>query len=173
MPGSKHPKSIASLPSDLGPKMRRLDQRERRFAWAMLEYPTATQAKWAEIAGYGGEKATPRSLRVQGHQVARRQRILDAVAEETPKRLALAGLIGIMGLMKIASDPTAKGHLQACIALADRGGYVPTQEINVKHEHTDMTGREIITRIRDLAQKHGLDPVKLLGGNRAEPPEVA
>jgi hypothetical protein len=36
----------------LGPKMRLCDERERRFVRAMLDYPTATQTKWARIAGY-------------------------------------------------------------------------------------------------------------------------
>jgi hypothetical protein len=88
----------------LGPKMRLCDERERRFVRAVLDYPTATQTKWARIAGYSSSSAG--SLKVQGHKVSHRRRVLDAVAEETGQYVWLGGAIGIAGLVKIAMDPT-------------------------------------------------------------------
>ena len=143
--------------------MRRLSEKERRFVYAMVVYPTAKPSKWARLAGYSD--ASKDGLRIAGHYVVHRQRVLDAVAEETHKRVQFGGAIAIGGLVAIASDPKHRDHFRACVALADRAGFVPTQEINVRHEHTDMTGKAMAERIRELAAKHGLDPVKLLGGN--------
>jgi hypothetical protein len=42
----------------------------------------------------------------------------------------------------------------------------------VQHEHRDLTGDALMARIRELAKKHGLDPERLLRGERPqrEPP---
>lgn len=149
---------------DIGPKMARCDERERAYVRAMLDYPTALNGRWAKLAGYGGPNATPLSMRQIGHRVRHRQRVIDAVEEETWKRVKLGGAIGLAGLVKIASNPKSKGHQKACESLADRAGFRAEQRIAVDHTHRDLTGAAMAERIAQLAAKHGLDPVKLLGG---------
>ena len=69
-------------------------------------------------------------------------------------------------MIAIAEDPKHKDHFRACESLADRGGYAAQQNINVKHEHRDLTGEALMERIRTLAKKHGLDPEALLKGEK-------
>lgn len=148
---------------ELGPKMRALTDRQRAFVRGYIGNPLAPKWVLAKRAGYGGPKVSGLSLRVTANQVMSSARVVAAIHEETLKQVKLGAAIGVAGLIRLASDPKAKGHLQACQALADRGGIVAAQEINVNHNHTDMTGAAMLERIRALAVKHGLDPEKLLG----------
>lgn len=91
-------------------------------------------------------------------------KVLAALKEEMGKRIALGAIVGIYGLQAIATDPDHKDHLKACVALADRGGYSPIvqQNIKVDHTHTDRTGADLMKHLRELAALHGEEGMALL-----------
>jgi hypothetical protein len=73
--------------------------------------------------------------------------------------------IAAEALLRIASDPAHKDSCRAAVAIADRCGMGPTQTIDVSHTHMDLTGNEIVARIRELAARNGLDAKLFLGAN--------
>lgn len=152
----------------MGPAMRALDERQRAFVLAVLQYPTATRQKWTRIAGYGTEGSSSLYHRVQGHRLMSSRRIQAAIKEETDNRVKLGGAIGIAGLIAMASDPKHRHYLKACESLADRAGFSAVQKVDVKHEHTDLTGDAVRKEIARLAAKVGIEPQKLLGGSVIE-----
>ncbi len=151
---------------DFGPAMAALNERQRAFVMAMIEYPGITQGKAAEIAGYT-PSGSPGALRVHGHYCAHNPAVQAAMREEAGKRLASTSLMAANVLMQILTDDgvDAKDRIRAAGMLLDRSGFGAAQTINVNKTTTDRTGAGMLERIRALAAANGLDPVKLLGGN--------
>jgi hypothetical protein len=148
---------------ETGPKMQSLTERQRAFVHAMLEYPSASATRWAELAGYRGG---PDSWKVKGCLNKRDPAIWAACAEEVERRFKGAGALSIGALIKIVENPDHKFHFQAAVALADRAGYAPIARRQIEVEHRDRTGAAIMERIKQLAKKHGLDVEQLLAGKR-------
>jgi hypothetical protein len=140
-----------------------LNERQRAFVRACVDRPTASGAEWARAAGYSD---VADAAKVRAHYLWHNDRILAAITEETAKRVKFGGLIGIAGLIKMASDPRDPNHYRACEALADRGGFSARTEHKVTVEHIDH-GRmaEIAER---MAKEFGLDRLKLIGTNVIE-----
>jgi hypothetical protein len=141
--------------------MARLTEQQRRFVVAVLQQTVVNATQAAKDAGYSD---VADGAKVRGHELMHNPKVLAALKEEMGKRIALGAIVGIYGLQAIAADPDHKDHLRACVALADRGGYSPIVHQEIKVEHTDRTGAALMDRIKELAQKHGLDPEKLLAG---------
>jgi hypothetical protein len=107
-------------------------------------------------------------LKQIGWRLAHDERVIAAINEEVSKRFRSAGaLIGLAVMTRIAETKGHKDQLRAAEMLANRAGFGVQQQVNVRHEHTDLTGEALMARIRELAKKHGLDPEKLLAGNAA------
>lgn len=147
--------------ADLGPGMARLSEQQRRFVVALLQQTIANPTQAARDAGYSD---VADGAKVRAFDLMHNPKILAALKEEMGKRIALGAIVGIYGLQTIATDTKHKDHLKACVALADRGGYSPIVQQEIRVEHTDRTGAALMDRIKELAAKHGLDPEKLLGG---------
>ena len=148
------------MTDDLSPAMARLTEQQRRFVVAVLQQTVLNASQAAEEAGYGQA-----GVRVRAHELMHNPKVQAALKEEMSKRIALGAIVGIYGLQAIAADPNHKDHLKACVALADRGGYSPIVQQEIKVEHTDRTGAALMERIKELAKKHGMDAQKLLAGN--------
>jgi len=147
----------------LGPEMLRLTGRQRRFVRLILEYPTAPLWKIMRHAGYGTETSSNASLRVMGCSLVHNERILAAMREETSRAIPRGAMVGIAGLIEIATDKRSPDRLKACIALADRGGFGPKTEHKVIVERTDE-GRMLEFAER-LANELGIRREKLVGPN--------
>lgn len=148
-----------------GPKMGALTEKQRGFVMAMVTAPGLPQWRHAEMAGYAGGESV---VKVMACNLLQRQDINDAINECAGMRLRAGALVAAEVLIKLASDETAAGslRLRAAAALLDRVGLAPQQNIQVDHVHTDRTGSALMDRIRELAAKHGLDPERLLAGER-------
>lgn len=151
------------MTDDLSPCMSRLTEQQRRFVIALLMQTVANPTQAARDAGYSD---VAEGAKVRAHELMHNDKILAALKEEMGKRIALGAIVGIYGLQAIAADPDHKDHLKACVALADRGGYSPIVQQEIKVEHTDRTGAALMDRIRELAKKHGMDAEALLAGQR-------
>lgn len=156
---------ISSITPDakLGPAMRNLNDRQRGFVSAMFDYPGISNTKAALAAGYGN--GNPECAAVQGNRLAHDEDVLAAIHEEAQRRLRSGAIMAVQTVLEIASDPTAenKDRLKAVEMLLNRSGLHAVSEHNVKVEHRDITDEGMIKRIKQLAEKQGLDPVKLLG----------
>jgi phage terminase small subunit len=148
---------------EYGPAMSALNERQRKFVIAMLEIPGCSYARAAREAGYSD---VADGAKVRGHHAAHNPAVQLAIREEAGKRLNSLSVVAATVMMDImldeAGDPKTK--LKAAAAVLDRTGFAAAQNINVNKHVTDDSGAAIMARIKQLAEKHGLDAQKLLGG---------
>jgi|ERR1700728_347836 len=148
---------------EFGPAMAALSEKQRLFVMAMIEFPGITQTEAARRAGYSD---VAEGAKVRGHYAAHNPAVQAAIREEASKRLNSSSLAAANVLLAILEDEDAdrKDKIKAAGMLLDRSGFGAAQTINVNKTTTDRTGKAIMERIAQLAEKHGLDPRKLLGG---------
>jgi hypothetical protein len=150
---------------DYGPKMRALDNdRQRQFVVGLFSAPPKGRGQhiWAaRFAGYGKADGTS-SNKVLGVIAARLladQRLIDAVQEESQRRLRLLPPVAIQALEKLIGDPGHRDHMRAISAVVDRVD--PLQQslnVNVRHDPAptiEMT-EQVIARIEQLARRAGI-----------------
>lgn len=126
---------------DLGPKMEACSANERRFVWAfVVEAMDATNA--ARAAGYtdSGNGA----IRVRGHQLRYRERVIDAM-EELGRRVFRAQLpLAIKANKALITDKSHPDHHKAVQATLSRLGLAERVGVDVNHtgtvevNHTDQ-----------------------------------
>ena len=157
----------------LGPCMQALNERRRRFVMILLQQVRPNYLWAADMAGFApaGPDADPKKRRAVlkqiGWRLAHDERVIAAINEEVSKRFRSAGaLIGLAVMTRIAETKGHKDQLRAAEMLANRAGFGVQQQVNVRHEHTDLTGEALMERIRTLAKKHGLDVERLMKGER-------
>lgn len=152
---------VPVLEGDLGPAMTALNERQRIFVVALVEYAgNATQA--ARSAGYADNGNG--SIQVQAHRLAHDEKVQAALLEETRKRLKVATVTAAEYLVKCVGNPQLddKERLKAAGMILDRGGMHALTEHKVSVTHTE-TRAEKIAALKDLAALMGKDPRELLG----------
>ncbi len=140
-----------------GPKMAALSDQQRRFVMIVLSTAPrpGQEAAAALMAGYAHEQS--------GYNLMRNPRILDAVHEESAKKVLAAAQLGISIMLEIAGTPGHKDQYKAAKDLAAMSGFSPVAKQEIKVEHSNATDQERVKRIIENAQRLGLDPVALLG----------
>ncbi len=151
----------------LGPAMRALNPAQRRFALAAVMFPLAKDWQIAKAAGYSDRSHG--SLRVAAHRLFHDDKVLAAIRECADKEVRSGLMLGLATIKKIARSDFHKDQFKAANTLAGLNGFAVAQNINVNQTVTDHSGQAIMARIKALAEKHGLDPQKLLGRREAEP----
>ena len=144
----------------LGPAMRAINPKQRAFVYAMLETGGASAARAAAMSGYG---TTPGSQKVTAHRLAHDSGILSAIREESEKRIQAHVMLGASQLARIAGEDGHKDQFKAALALLDRGGLLVASEHKITVDHGGGSNKEVIDRIKVLADALGLDQKKLLG----------
>lgn len=159
---------LVTIPADIGPAMKALpNDRWRRFVLAMFELGDLGYYKAAIEAGVTG---TPGAVKVTAYRMAHDPRVQEAFHEEASRRLGAGKIVATHNLLKIASNPMHKDQLRAITAILDRTGLHATTEHKVQVNNKSETDEAMIARIKELADKMGLDQTKLLGHN---PPAIA
>lgn len=153
---------------EYGPAMAALSEKQRGFVMAMIQTPGCTHAEAARRAGYSDASE---GAKVRGFYLAHHPRVQQAIREEAGRRLNSLSLVAANVMMMVMMDEEAplKEKLKAAAAVLDRTGFGAAQTINVNKTLTDQTGGAIMERIKSLAAKHGLDPMKLLSPGPAAP----
>lgn len=148
---------------EYGPAMAALNDRQRAFVMALIEFPGITLSDAARRAGY--VDADTGAIRVRAHYCAHNPAVQAAMREEAGKRLNSSSLIAANALMAMLTDDGVepKDRIKAAGMLLDRSGFGAAQTINVNKTTTDRTGKAIMERIAALSQKLGVDANKLLG----------
>lgn len=159
----KHPAIVVPPDTKLGPAMKSLNTDQQGFVCAMIEMGGLNHTKAALVAGYGN--GNMESAAVAGHRLAHDDNILAAIHEEAHRRLRSGAIMAVQTLLEIANNPQAenKDRLKAVEMMLNRSGLHAVTEHNVKVEHRDTTDEGVIKKIKLLAERQGLDPVKLLG----------
>lgn len=146
--------------TEFGPKMRALTDKQRAFVMALVEFPGMSGADAARAAGYSdvGE-----GCKVRASQMRSDQRIIEAIGEQAGKRLWAISLKAAGRLDQLMDSEDDAVALKAALGVLDRTGMAAQQNININQTVRDESGKAIMDRIRQLAQKHGLDEGRLLG----------
>jgi phage terminase small subunit len=155
---------------DLGPCMRALPERQRRFVRLYIEQPTRSGAAIAAAAGYSNNGKS--GIKVEAHRLLHSEKVLAAIREQLDKGFRTDAVIGRAVLLEIALDKENPQRLKAATALLDRGGFYSMSEQRISVTHLDMTSEAMTERIKHLAAELGLDPARLLGhsaGTNAAP----
>jgi hypothetical protein len=149
--------------TELGPAMRALNERQRKFVMAMAADPFGNAAKWARAAGYSDKSE---AAKVTGHHLIHHPMIEAASFEVAAGLMGTVGpLLAARGMLRVAANPKHKKHLQAIEMLANRVGLHEVKEVRVKR--TDETGEALLDRVKRLARELGVDPESLIGANAA------
>ncbi len=150
--------------AEFGPKMRALTEKQRAFVMALVEFPGMSGAEAARMAGYSdaGEAA-----KVKACVLRQDKRIIEAIQEQAGKRLWAISLKAAGRVEQLIDSEDDTVALKACGMVLDRTGLAAVQNININQTVSDQSGKAIIERIRQLAQKHGLDPQLLLSNKPA------
>jgi phage terminase small subunit len=146
--------------TEFGPKMRALTEKQRAFVMALVEFPGMSGAEAARMAGYSD---TGDACKVRASQMRSDQRIIEAIQEQAGKRLWAISLKAAGRIDQLMDSPDDAVALKAAMAVLDRTGMAAQQNININQTVRDESGKAIMDRIRQLAQKHGLDEQRLLG----------
>jgi terminase small subunit-like protein len=163
--GTKDINPALSVPEDFqcGPAMRKLNDRQRAFVTAILDFGGRNNTRAAMAAGYEGE---PHVLKVTAFKLAHSPNIQDAIREEAQNRLNGSSIMAVNILLDIAEDVTTekKDRLKACEMIMNRTGLIAKTEHTVNITKKDLTSDEMLKRIHLLSNHLGIDPAKLLGG---------
>lgn len=149
----------------LGPCMRALNERQRRFVIAMLEMPSADHTNAARLAGYSDPGNS--GIRAQATRLAHAPKIQAAIQEEARKRMGALQILAISRVGEIAADPLHKDSLKANLALLDRGGLHAKTESHSVIEHRGAPDEEVVEKIIRMAKLLGISPKEALGRYRA------
>jgi phage terminase small subunit len=156
-----HPGLLTPANYKLGPAMLRLNDRQRAFVIAMLEMPGIDNTSAARAAGYSDDK----QIKVTAYRLAHDEDVLEAIYEESKRRLRSGAVMAVSRLLEIANDTTAekKDQLKAIEMVLNRTGFHAVTEQKIDVTHRDESNEEVLKKITLLANNAGLDPKKLLG----------
>ncbi len=154
-------------PLPVGPKMAALDERQRKFAWAMA-YGEWNAAAAAREAGYSDVKD---ACKVRGYDLLHNPRILDAIEEATRSVMRALGPLAVGAATKILKDTSHPAHARMVETILDRSGHSARTEHKVTVEHTVDT-KELEALAQRLALESGIPVERLLGSNRDDAMKV-
>lgn len=150
-----------------GPAMRALDERQRRFVFAMMSEPFKAASHWAKVAGYSDKSG---GAKVRAHYLINNPKIEAAVAEVSRSTMNIIGpVLATQGLIRIARNVAHPKHHWALEKLANRTGLHETTEHKLVVDHMG-SAEDVADRIRKAAAILGVDPATLLGANTPAPP---
>jgi phage terminase small subunit len=146
--------------SDLGPAMRALNERQRKFVVAYFH--TGSREKAAYIAGYAGE-LNSNLIGVSAYSVWHNPKVQTAI-KEFGEQSVLAGLVPLAfaALESALQLGDNKDKITAAKIVMDRTGFHAKSEV-ITSKGT-QTREDQIKEIVRLAKLQGLDPRKLIGG---------
>lgn len=164
MPEITRPSEIIVQEDELGPAMRELTIPQRDFVLAYADQGGINAAEAARKAGYGGSE---NSWSVAGSMLLKQPRILAALREEADSRLKSGAILAASVLVEIAGDQYHRDRYKAAVELLNRAGLVVEGVSRVIVED-HRTAEEIERRIRDLAERLGIDADRLIGTSQIE-----
>jgi hypothetical protein len=146
--------------SDLGPAMRALNERQRRFVVAYFH--TGNRERAAHIAGYAGDLGS-NMLGVSAYSVWHQPKVQTAI-KEFGESSVLGGLLpmAFAALEDALKSGDHKEKTKAALAVMDRTGFHAKSEQIIRTP--DKSRIDQIKDIMRLAKEQGLDPRKLIGG---------
>ena len=144
----------------MGPAMLRLNERQRRFVCALAVFG-GDQTRAYQYAGY--QTKTIEATRVGGSRLANAEIVVQAIREESLRRINSATLLAVSTLVELAAATNSDKRLrrQAAVDILDRTNFNAITEHRIVIKD-DRTTEELIASIKQLAGEAGLNAKKLL-----------
>lgn len=157
---------MAALPSD----------KQRSFVVCLFMAPKKRGAPIyaARAAGYGTESSSNKSLGVMAARLMADDRVQEAIAEESRKRLRGLAPSVIAAIERLVNNPAHKDHGRALDMVLTRSDpVVTTHNVTVadKREPSPVAIEKVLARIDELAAKFGvpvLPSPKIIEGKAVE-----
>lgn len=144
----------------LSREMEVLTFKQRKYVLAKVEFPNASQATCAKLAGY--ECANEESFRGTAYATERDKKVQAAIIAEASARLTGADILAAHRVAALLNHADPRIVLRAAEAIWDRTGMgkVSEQNINVNH---DVKPESSMARIAQMCAQLGMDPQLFLG----------
>lgn len=144
----------------MGPAMLRLNEKQRLFVCALAVFG-GDQTRAYAYAGYSS--INPRSVNASASRLANAENIVQAIREESLRRINSATLLAVSTLVELAAatNPDKKLRRQCAVDILDRTNFNPVTEHRIVIKD-DRTTEELIASIKQLALAGGLDSKALL-----------
>jgi hypothetical protein len=153
---------VIEMPDEdhMGPAMRRLNDRQRRFVCALSVFG-GDQSRAYAWAGYNS--TTDNALRANASRLANSDDIKEAIKEEAWRRLDYSSILAVSTMVELASpsNPDKTVRLKAADMLSKRTGFHEKSEHLVVHEDRRTT-RELIQFIETMGKKLGVSQMLAL-----------
>jgi phage terminase small subunit len=140
--------------SSLGPAMRALTEKQRRFVLELATFPATgygAAVRAAKAAGFGTPTSTDNAMKVTAHRLMHTPKVQDALREVGYKNIRAEAFEAIRTTAAIARNPKHKDCLKANLALMDRGGFgietVHHVEVAHSHRHSVEATPAVLERI--------------------------
>lgn len=137
---------------ELGPKMLACSVQERKFVLAYLQNGGKDATAAARAAGYSDPGMHSSAIRVRGHEVLHRQRVLEAIKEVGNKYFQALLIPAIAAMEDLIDNPKHPDHAKTVfstlsrLGLTERSGLDVNMSGSVTLNHTD----EAIDQLRML-----------------------
>jgi len=138
--------------TQLGPRMRALNERQRAFVVAFVENGSQNYEKAYISAGYAITGAQPNSSRL-----AHNPKIQAAILEETSNRLHASAPLALKSVIALMLNPDHKDHFAAAKHVLAATGFNSRQSIDVNHSgQVDVSFADLRAQIERL-RRAGLE----------------
>ena len=156
----------------LGPALRALTPKQRRFVFELYAGPTGygSLIRAARVAyGMAGSRD---ALYVQASQTLRDDKVQAALRELGNKIITAEAFQSIKNISRVAADPKHRDFLRANALLLDRGFPAETfHTVKVERSTPEtlvIASERVLARIAELAARAGLDPGAQVEAARAK-----
>lgn len=128
---------------ELGPKMQACSDRERRFVLFLLAQDDLNASEAARQAGYADPGPHSAAVRVKGHQLMHRDRVLEAIEEVGRKEFRSLLVNAILATKRLIANKDHPDHAKVVqstlsrLGLGERSGVDVKVSGEVQHNHTD------------------------------------
>jgi phage terminase small subunit len=150
--------------------MRALTEKQRAFVDYLVSTGTDNECEAARAAGYNPDAPEGSSaIRVSAHRLAHDQRIIDAIGEETSRRVSFMLPMAYRAMLELVKSPNHKDHFKAVEKFWIQGGL--DHKGTVKHEHA-VSAEQMIAEMRRWADEMGIPQEKVIGSQTIDHEEV-
>lgn len=150
---------------ELGPKMLALTERERRFVWAFLENGGKDATAAARVAGYSDPGLHSAAIRVRGHEVRYRPRVIEAMREVAHRHFQGLFVRAVSVVEEVLENKRHPGRLTTAFSVLSRLGLGERSALDVN------VGGEVTVNHTDEALEH-LRMLRALDVPRAKLEEI-
>lgn len=156
------------LPTELGPKMQACSEQEQRFVWAFLEQGCADASEAARKAGYSDPGPHSSTIRVRGHELRHRRRVVEAMQEVARSYFGGLLLPAVLAAEDMITNPKHPDHAKMVLAALSAQGLGASQTIDVNHTVTrKVDASEAMAKIAEFREKFPLQFAKMIGAGPA------